>query len=188
MSSELWLANKIVIPWFLKSKIICLISWTPDSSNPFIGSSKINSFGFSMIACAIPSRCFIPSEYLRTGLGSSGFNPTKEMTSFSSSSVTWFLIELSNFKLRKPEYCPRKPGVSNKAPKFFGNFPFPMSSPNTFTVPSVGTSRPAIVLKKTLFPGPTLCNSTAPPSFPQSKEFYLYKPVKKFGSMVAFLK
>ena len=38
----------------------------PAGSRPFVGSSRISSFGLPSSAMAMPSRCFMPSEYCPT--------------------------------------------------------------------------------------------------------------------------
>lgn len=57
------------------------ISFIPDSSNALNGSSNRIRSGDSTIAAAIPRRCFMPREYLRKGLLSDGFSPTRRNVS-----------------------------------------------------------------------------------------------------------
>ena len=64
-----------------------IVSSTPFLSSPLNGSSSIRRSGFSMIACAIPRRCFIPKEYLATAFFESGSRPTLEIVFLISVSV-----------------------------------------------------------------------------------------------------
>ena len=51
-----------LFPFCLYSEIILAKISTPVSSNALVGSSNNIKSGFSIIACAIPSLCFIPKE------------------------------------------------------------------------------------------------------------------------------
>ena len=55
-----------IFSFVAKSTNNSLISLIPSGSNPLVGSSNINKFGSCNIACAIPSLCLIPKEYLDT--------------------------------------------------------------------------------------------------------------------------
>jgi glucose-6-phosphate-specific signal transduction histidine kinase len=46
-------------------KLRARISTMPAGSEPFVGSSRISSLGSASMAAAMPSRCFMPSEYER---------------------------------------------------------------------------------------------------------------------------
>ena len=45
-----------------RERISSRISCIPDGSRPFVGSSRISSFGKPSIAEAMPKRCFMPRE------------------------------------------------------------------------------------------------------------------------------
>ena len=53
----------------------------PAGSSPLAGSSRMRSAGSFSSAAAKPSRCFIPSEYVRNGLVARSARPTRSSTS-----------------------------------------------------------------------------------------------------------
>ena len=59
-------------------------------SSPFIGSSKINTCGFSITACASLNFCFIPTEYFPTFLFLSSYKSNCFKTSIISASEIFF--------------------------------------------------------------------------------------------------
>ena len=76
-SSKIWLDTNIVIPYSLFKDFSKLrISTIPAGSSPLIGSSKIRNSGVFNSAIAIPNRCRIPSEKLRTAFFPVSFRPT----------------------------------------------------------------------------------------------------------------
>ncbi|OUD97207.1 hypothetical protein CMMCA002_10660 [Clavibacter michiganensis subsp. michiganensis] len=68
ISSRRWLETITVMPWPARSMRRERTSSMPAGSSPLVGSSRTSSEGSRARAMAIPSRCFIPSEYRRTSL------------------------------------------------------------------------------------------------------------------------
>jgi hypothetical protein len=51
------------------------------------GSSRTSSFGSSMMACAMPSRCLMPTEYLPTGFRLFGSSPNNSYNLFDTVAI-----------------------------------------------------------------------------------------------------
>ncbi len=79
-SDRMWLETKTVRPSFPSDRISSRTSTMPAGSRPFAGSSRISSAGSFRRAAAIPSRCFIPSEYVRTASAPRSASPTRAST------------------------------------------------------------------------------------------------------------
>ncbi len=60
-----WLEMKMVLPSSARRWISWRISNWPAGSSPLVGSSKSTNSGSAIRAAPMPSRCFIPIEYLR---------------------------------------------------------------------------------------------------------------------------
>ena len=129
-------------------------SSTVSESIALKGSSRIKRDGFSISACAMARRCFIPSEYLATLTLEAGSRPTSRITPSSSSFVTFFKIPAIIERFFSPVSLGRKPALSKITPMFRGNLPFSILSPSTITSPSSGRTSPQIILSSTLFPAP----------------------------------
>ena len=108
-----------------------------------------------MIACAIPKRCFIPSEYFPTCFLEFGSNPTRLIASFTSSFDIFPAIFARYTKFDNPLSCHKNPGFSINAPKLSGkSTSFPIFFPRTIISPRLGYIYPQIILNKTDFPEP----------------------------------
>ena len=78
-------AFRIVLPSAFRSSRYLRISPTPSLSRPFIGSSRISRSGFSIIACANPSRWRIQRKYFITDFFNFGSKPTSSILIFITS-------------------------------------------------------------------------------------------------------
>jgi hypothetical protein len=168
MSAALWLASMIVLPSPRSPFKSCRMSATPRLSRPFMGSSRIMSRGFSMIACAIPRRCRMPSEYFPTGFFRAGSSPTRRIVCAISRVPIFFLSDASISRFFSPLYCSRNPGDSMMMPMSSGKSRLPpTSSPCTRIRPFDGNMKPQTHLNSTVFPLPLL--PTTPWILPASK-------------------
>ncbi len=120
----------------------------------FSGSSKISNEGFSIKACAMASRCFIPCEYFPTATSSSGFSPTLLMVSSTSLLPVLPRMEAKSNRLSSPLSPGRNPVESSITPMSRGNFPFSIFSPPTKISPASGSAKPHIIFSSTLLPEP----------------------------------
>lgn len=146
---------------------IFLTSFTPSSSSPLNGSSRTNNFGFSIIACAIPRRCFIPRLYLLTGSLLSGSRFTNSIIFFTCSFDTHFLYPAKISRFLNPDICEIKDGFSIITPIFSGkSMSFPITLLFTLTVPCVGCTNPQMHFINIVFPDPL--RPTRPYIFPHS--------------------
>ena len=157
MSSFEWLAKIINFPFSFRDKSTFLISSTPSLSSPFNGSSKRRISGSSMIACAIPRRWRIPSEYFPTCFLLSGSSPTIRIAlRISSFEILWCIIA-KNFRFLNPEYSGKNPGFSIIAPIRSGILiSFPKTFPSIFILPDDGLTKPSIIFISIVFPEPFL--------------------------------
>ncbi len=157
MSSRLWLARRMVFPSSFSFKNSCRISCTPWLSRPFIGSSRIRREGSSIIACAIPRRWRMPSEYLPTCFFASGSSPTFRMAASISFFPIFLRMPARNCRFCLALYPGRKPGVSMMAPILSGaSISFPICFPSTKTAPSSTRRNPQMHLNRTVLPLPFL--------------------------------
>ena len=81
---------------------ISLKCFIPAGSSPFVGSSKINSFGECNSVRASPILCFIPKEYLDTFIFAALLIPTKSIISFTLSKLTFLSLAYS-LRLSNPD-------------------------------------------------------------------------------------
>ena len=126
------LCSMIALPLSFRDNKSCRISATPALSSPLNGSSKISTSGFSMIACAIPSLCRIPSEYFETGFFILGFKPTRCNVSIISFFPILPFRSAKIFRFLYPLNAGRNPGVSIITPSLSGkSHSFPTRLPPT---------------------------------------------------------
>ena len=110
-----------------------------------------------MIACAMPSRCRMPSEYLPTGFGESGSSPTSRIVSATSLSPIFRFSPARISRFFSPGSCGRNPGDSMMIPMSGGkSTSTPICFPSTCTVPAVGCKKPQMHLNITVLPEPLL--------------------------------
>ena len=76
-SGRMCVEKKTVLPSLRSSRIRSRTSLRPSGSSPVIGSSSITSSGSPISACAIPIRCSIPFENLRSGRPRAWSSPTR---------------------------------------------------------------------------------------------------------------
>ena len=110
-----WQVSTISFPFWRNSRKRSRISFIPDSSNALNGSSNRIRSGDSTIAAAIPRRCFMPREYLRKGLLSDGFSPTRRNVSPICACETSRLISQRRERFFAPVNSSIKIGFSSKA-------------------------------------------------------------------------
>ena len=79
-SGRICVEKKIVFPSLRSSRIRSRTSLRPSGSRPVIGSSRITSSGSAISACAIPIRCNIPFENLRSGRPRAWPRPTRSIS------------------------------------------------------------------------------------------------------------
>ena len=88
----------------------------PAGSSPLAGSSRISSAGSFRSAAASPSRCFMPSEYVRNGSSPAPPRPTRSSTSSTRRRGRCGRCRASSSRFRRPEKFGKNCGVSTIEP------------------------------------------------------------------------
>ena len=145
----------ISAPRAFSSLRMFISSSTASSSSAFVGSSSTMSSGFSIIAAAMPRRCFMPREYFLNFLLSFGSSPTLSSASQIALSSAMRLRSAMSFKFSKPVYVFRKLGFSIIKPRESGKSrSFPISLPSMITCPPSIFISPAIARMSIVLPEP----------------------------------